>query len=67
MTVHAFHPDVHVYGLVDGCPRCTEHAEHPLRSLDVLMLAELRRRVNLGLEPRSDNEARAMERLREGT
>ncbi len=34
MTMHTFHPDTHENGLADDCPRCAEHAEHPIQSLD---------------------------------
>ena len=65
VTTHTWHADVHACGLADDCPRCAEHAEHPLQSLDTAMVNELLRRVNLGLRPRSDNEAIAMRRLAE--
>jgi hypothetical protein len=28
------HPDSHIGGLLPGCPRCREHAEHPEQTLD---------------------------------
>lgn len=65
MTSHVWHADVHAVGLVDGCPRCAEHAEHPRRALDAVMLAQLARRIAEGRRPRSNNEAKAMERLLE--
>lgn len=34
MTIHTIHPDSHEHGLADDCPRCAEHAEHPIQSLD---------------------------------
>lgn len=34
MTMHSLHPDSHEHGLADDCPRCAEHAEHPIRTLD---------------------------------
>jgi hypothetical protein len=34
MTIHNVHPDTHTHGLADDCPRCAEHAENPIRSLD---------------------------------
>jgi hypothetical protein len=63
MSTHTFHPDTHRYGLVDGCPRCAEHAAHPASSLDDENLATLRERAVKGLPPRSDAEAVAMANL----
>lgn len=63
MTIHALHPPIHEYGLADDCPRCAEHAEHPLDSLDLENQRELLRRVNMEWAPRSENEARAMVNL----
>lgn len=60
MTVHDPHPDSHTHGLHDGCPRCAEHAAHPTWSLDRENLANLRRRIQQGLPPRSTNEEIAM-------
>jgi len=60
MSVHTFHPDTHEHGLVDGCPRCAEHAEHPFESLDSRNLQALIARVEDEADARSDNEARAM-------
>lgn len=34
MTIHSPHPDSHVYGLADDCPRCEEHAIDPVSGLD---------------------------------
>jgi hypothetical protein len=34
MSTHTPHPPTLHVGLVDGCPRCEEHARHPLDSLD---------------------------------
>ena len=34
MTTHSYHPDTHTHGLCDDCPRCAEHAAHPLFGLD---------------------------------
>lgn len=64
MSSHIRHGDVHKVGLVDGCPRCAEHAEDPLRALDPQMVAQLRARVAAELPARSDLEAIAMRRLR---
>lgn len=66
MTVHAYHPDTHTHGLADDCPRCLEHARHPLNSLDLENLAALRLRLNDDLAARSDTEALAMVNLSEG-
>ena len=60
MTIHAPHPDTHTHGLADNCPRCAEHAEDLLKSLDTENLRSLVRRLNNDWQPRSDNEARAM-------
>ena len=57
------HPDTHTHGLADNCPRCAEHAQHPTLSLDQVNLAMLRSRIEQGLEARSENEARAMDRI----
>lgn len=64
---HTFHPPTIDAGLADGCPRCDEHAAHPLESLDSANLRQLWDRM-IGLEyqdddacrPRSENEGRAM-------
>jgi hypothetical protein len=65
VSSHVHHPDVHIFGLQDDCPRCLEHAEHPFEALDPVMLSELNRRVRLGLEARSATEGLAMQRLQE--
>lgn len=65
MTCHAYHPDTHTHGLADDCPRCAEHARHPLGSLDPGNLSVLRHRLNEGLHARSENEALAMVNLSE--
>lgn len=39
MTSHISHPATLEVGLVDGCPRCEQHAEHPLAGLDAAHLA----------------------------
>lgn len=67
IATHTQHPDVHIHGLADGCPRCAEHAESPHAALDADMLAALRRRVITGATPRSAAEARAMQRLAQTT
>jgi hypothetical protein len=64
VIIHTFHPDTHTHGLADGCPRCTEHAQHPEASLDDRNLAELRIRLKYGLEARSSNESIAMTNLK---
>jgi hypothetical protein len=55
--MHTIHDDIRDVGLVDGCPRCEEHAEHPIRDLD---LANLRRLIELAcdrsIRPRSQAE-----------
>lgn len=60
MSTHTFHPDTHEFGLADNCPRCAEHAEHPLESLDKTNVQALIVRVNHELPARGANEARAM-------
>jgi hypothetical protein len=67
MTTHSYHPDTHTHGLADDCPRCAEHAYHPIHSLDPENLAALRYRIKHGLEPRSQNEAIAMLKLTPGS
>ena len=64
MASHTYHPDTHQYGLAEGCPRCEEHAEHPLTSLDEENITMLRLRVLEGWRPRSENERKAMEAVR---
>jgi hypothetical protein len=66
MAIHTFHPDTHAHGLADGCPRCNEHAAHPLSSLDEVNLTMLRIRIEEGLQARSENEAKAMDALSRG-
>ena len=41
MAADSSHPDSHTHGLADDCPRCAEHAEHPIQSLDERNLARL--------------------------
>ncbi len=65
MTAHAVHPDSHENGLADGCPRCAEHAENPLASLDARNLRELVRRAVEDEPARSEAEALATARVRE--
>ncbi len=60
MTQHNYHPDSHVFGLDDSCARCYEHSLHPFESLDPENLRQLTRRVEGGLEARSNNERTAM-------
>lgn len=43
MTTHTFHPDTHEHGLQDDCPRCIEHSEHPIQSLDRQNLTRIMR------------------------
>lgn len=47
MTIHSPHPDTHAHGLQDDCPRCQEHAEDPISSLDA---GNLRRIVRLACD-----------------
>ena len=63
MSTHSLHPSTHEHGLADDCPRCAEHAEHPLDSLDLENQRNLLQRVNLDLPARSENEAQAMHNL----
>jgi hypothetical protein len=46
-TIHTHHGMLE--GLVDGCPRCAEHAEAPLYELDA---TQLRRLVALAADPK---------------
>jgi len=62
--IHTLHPDVHEYGLADSCPRCRQHAEHPLDSMDDTMLRALFDRLASGQIARSLNEGLAMDNLR---
>ena len=61
---HTFHPDSHTHGLADDCPRCEEHAQNPLVSLDADNLSSLMQRVVNREGYRSDNEREAMLNLR---
>lgn len=63
MTTHINHPDCHEGGLVDGCPRCKEHADTPLAELDEEMIAQLRERIRTKQPGRSKLEAQAMRRI----
>jgi hypothetical protein len=58
MTTHILHADVLTHGLDSHCPRCREHAENPLASLDTAMLRRLSEGVYL-----SDLDRLAAERL----
>jgi len=67
MSAHIRHTPATVGGLVDGCPRCEEHAGHPLESLDASNLRSLWERMvafeyddDEKYRPRSDAEAKAM-------
>lgn len=60
---HVYHPDVHEYGLQDGCPRCNQLARDPSQ-LDDRMVAALFERLANDLLPRTDVEAVAMTVLR---
>lgn len=66
MTMHALHRSIHEHGLADDCPRCTELAQRPTRTLDPEMLGALLIRTegwvrgHADCEPRSVNERTAM-------
>jgi hypothetical protein len=64
MSTHSIHEDVHTHGLADGCPRCAEHAENPLRDLDDDVVRGLMERVVSEESPRSDSERLAMHNVR---
>ena len=64
MASHTLHPDTHTDGLADGCPRCDQHAVHPLESLDETNITALKLRVLDNLPPRSDNERLAMRKVK---
>ncbi len=56
MTTHTYHPDTHMHGLDDDCPRCQEHIQHPAASLD----SENIRRLLAGeIHTRADQAAAA--------
>ena len=59
-TTHIVHADVHDVGLVDGCPRCAEHAENPFLNLDNETLGNLVQRVVYEEDSRSQSERVAM-------
>ena len=67
MTQHTQHPDTHRHGLMDGCPRCAEHAAHPFQSLDADNLRALVARTRAWMRdeamPRSDTERDAMRQV----
>jgi hypothetical protein len=63
MSSHTYHEDTHEFGLADDCPRCEEHAEHPFDSLDSENILALLDRIENNLPARSDNEARAMQKM----
>ena len=62
---HTPHPDSHKFGLADNCPRCSEHARDPLKSLDDENLRKLIGRIYHDKEPRSTPEAIAMLNIRD--
>lgn len=39
--MHTHHAQIRLGGLADNCPRCAEHAKHPLDSLDTQNLEAL--------------------------
>ena len=65
MSSHKPHPDSHTHGLSDECPRCEEHAQHPLLTLDSINLRNLIQRVVNREGYRSDTERVAMMNVRE--
>lgn len=60
MTVHDPHDSTLQVGLVDGCDRCAEHAEHPFDSLDDKHIVQLATMVMARTYPRTNNEAKAL-------
>ena len=48
MTIHTIHEDSHTHGLADDCPRCAEHAEDPVSTLDGINLLRI---VRLAVDP----------------
>lgn len=59
MTAHTNHPSTLEHGLADDCPRCAEHAEHPLQSLDHDHVADLwRRMLAVEFDPFGDHDLR---------
>jgi hypothetical protein len=65
VATHTNHPDVHEHGLADGCPRCTEQAHLPFRTLDRRALAGIIARLAAKLPSRSENEGAAMQKVGE--
>lgn len=71
MASHTAHDDTLEVGLVDGCPRCAEHAKNPLAGLDTEHLAKFWHRMLLvewddpDARYRSDAEATCCRRLYE--
>lgn len=60
-TTHTIHEDISSHGLADGCPRCEEHAEQPIRDLDRSNLCDLvSMAVDRSIRPRSGTEERAV-------
>jgi hypothetical protein len=45
MSTHTYHPDTLDVGLSDDCPRCSEHANDPLASLDPAHVDDLWRQM----------------------
>ena len=61
MSTHTIHEDISTHGLAPGCPRCAEHAEDPVRDLDLENLRALvDMAVNRDIRPRSSTEERAV-------
>jgi hypothetical protein len=69
MALHSSHGTTLLIPLVDGCPRCEQHAQHPFDSLDDAHLRQLTERVLAWMSyksdssPRSNNERLAMRQI----
>jgi len=64
MASHAYHEDTHEFGLADDCPRCAEHAAHPVTLDDQNLAALWLRMLDVEFGPddasyRSTTEAKA--------
>jgi hypothetical protein len=63
LSTHFHSEDIVEYGLQDDCDRCSEHAAHPLESLDNSVLLDLAERVRHNVRSRSENEAVALKNM----
>ena len=63
MTIH--NAELHGDYLLDGCPRCDEHAEHPLWRLSRENVTKLLARIERREPHRSLNEGKAMARIQD--